>query len=155
MNRGQKINQKFVSKEAAWKSRIGIIVSRFNEDITEKLLEGAIETLTAHGVVRKNINVTYVPGGFEIPLACQRLAKSRKKYHALIAIGCVIKGDTDHYYYIAGESTRGTMDIMLKTGVPIANCILTLNTLKQAQARTKTGSNKGAEAALAALSMVY
>lgn len=134
--------------------RIGIVVAKFNEDITEKLLEGARKTLLESGVLEKNIEVVCVPGGFEIPLACQRMVESKKKYHALIAIGCVIRGDTDHYVYIANEATRGVMDVMLMYNVLIANCILTVDTLEQAQERCGKKDNKGSESAFAALQMI-
>jgi len=127
-------------------------VAEFNGDITEKLQKGALMTLTQSGVKEKNIKTVMVPGGFEIPLACKRLAQSRKKYDALIAIACVIRGDTDHYVYIANESNRGTMEVMLKNSIPIANCILTVNTLKQAKDRCGK-DNKGSEAALAVMQM--
>jgi 6,7-dimethyl-8-ribityllumazine synthase len=155
MNRkeSKKVIKSNISKTKAQKLRVGIVVSEFNSDITEKLLEGVKKILITHGVKEVNIEVVWVPGGFEIPLACQKLAKSRKKYNALIAIGCVIRGDTDHYVYIANESIRGTMDVMLRYNIPISNCILTVNTPKQAKERCGK-DNKGAEAALAALQMV-
>lgn len=134
--------------------RIAIVVAKFNEDITSELLVWAKKTLLDHGVQEKNIETVFVPGGFEIPLACKRLATARKKYDALIAIGCVIRGDTDHYVYIAGESSRGIMDVMLETGVLIANCILTVNTVQQAKDRCGKTGNKGSEAAMAVLEMV-
>lgn len=143
-----------VSGARSQKVRIGIVVSEFNSDITEKLLEGAKECFAENGVKEKNIDIVWVPGGFEIPLALKRLARGRKKYDALVAIGCVIRGDTDHYVYIAGESTRGAMDVMLSEDIPVANCILTVNTLKQARERCGKTGNKGAEAAIAALRMV-
>lgn len=136
------------------KLHIGIVVAKFNEDITEKLLEGAMKTLLESGVQEKNVTLVRVPGGFEIPIACLRLAKAKKKYDALIAIGCVIRGDTDHYVYIAGESSRGVMDVMLETNTLITNCILTVNTLRQAQDRCGNVGNKGSEAALAVLEMM-
>jgi 6,7-dimethyl-8-ribityllumazine synthase len=134
--------------------RIGIVVAKFNEDITSRLLEGAVETLIEHGVSRQNIEVKNVPGGFEIPLACQKMARAKQKPNAIIAIGCVIRGDTDHYVYIANESTRGVMDVMLSESIHIANCILTVNTLEQAELRAVDGEdNKGREAAIATLVM--
>lgn len=132
--------------------KIGIVVSRFNEDITGKMLEGALETLKENKVKKENIKIVWVPGSFEIPLACQRLAQS-KKYDALVAIGCVIKGGTDHYYYICNEASRGIMDVMLKYSIPIGFGVLTTNNLKQAQARSRGRHNKGREAAEAALAM--
>lgn len=155
MNRGtQKKTECVIAAERAKKLRIGIVVAKFNEDITEKLLEGAMKTLLETGLQEKNITLVRVPGGFEVPIACKRLAISRKKPDAIIAIGCVIRGDTDHYVYIAGESSRGVMDVMLETDTLITNCILTVNTLKQAQERCGKVGNKGSEAALAALEMM-
>lgn len=132
------------------KLRIGIVVSLFNDDITQKMLQGARECLKENGVKEKNIKVVFAPGSFEIPYFCQRLAKT-KKYDALIAVGCVIKGDTDHYYYIAGEASRGVMDIGLKYDIPIGFDIITVNNLAQARARSGPKNNKGREAALAVL----
>ena len=154
MNREQaKQENEILSEQQAKKLRIGIVMAKFNADITEKLLLSAGTTLLRAGVLEKNIDITEVPGGFEIPLGCQRMLESKKKYDALIAIGCVIRGDTDHYVYIAGEATRGTMEVMLASGIPIANCILTVNTLKQAQDRCGRTGNKGSESALSALEM--
>lgn len=133
--------------------RVGIVVSDYNHDITYPMRDGAIETLKAAGIKEESIIVVEAPGAFEIPILCQKLISS-KKIDGIIAIGCVIKGDTDHYHFIAGESTRGIMDVMLKTGVPISNAILTVNNLKQAQIRSKGSMNKGVEAATALLSIL-
>lgn len=138
-------------KSGGVKLRIGIVVSEYNNDITYPMRDAAIETLKSVGV--KNIDVVNAPGGFEIPILCQRLAKTGK-YDGLIAIGCVIRGDTDHYIYIANESTRGVMDVMLKYDIPIANAILTVNNLKQAQIRSRGKTNKGMEAANALLAVL-
>ena len=135
------------------KLKIGIVVSRFNENITGKMLEGALDVLKENKVKEKNIKIIRVPGSFEIPLACQKLAKTRK-FDALVAIGCVIKGETDHYYYICNEASRGVMDVMLKFDIPIGFGVLTCNNLKQAQVRSRGKENKGREAAEAALSMI-
>lgn len=135
------------------KLKVSIVVSKFNEDITGNLLKGAVETLRKNKVKEKNIKIVWVPGSFEIPLACQKLAQT-KKYDGLIALGCVIKGDTDHYYYVAGESVRGVMDVMLKFNVPISLGIITTNNLKQAKNRSGTKSNKGAESAQALLEVI-
>jgi len=133
--------------------KIAIAVSKFNQDITKKMLEGALAVLKLNKIKKNNINIIWVPGSFEIPLACQKLARS-KKFDGLIALGCVIKGETDHYYYIAGEASRGIMDVMLKFNIPIGFGIITTNNLKQAQARSHGKSNKGAEAAQAVLEMI-
>ena len=133
--------------------RFGVAISEYNGDITEKLLAGAQKELLRAGVLRKNIAVLRVPGSFELPLACERLAESGR-YDALLALGCVIKGETDHYYFIAGETARGIMEVMLKRDIPIGFGVLTVDTLAQAQARSSGGNNKGAEAARAALQMI-
>lgn len=134
------------------KFKIGIVVARFNSDITEKMLKGALKTLKENKVKENNIKVIYVPGSFEIPFACQELARS-KKFNALIALGCVIKGETNHFYYVAGEAARGVQDVMLKFNIPIGFGIITTNNLKQARTRSTGRGNKGEEAALAALEM--
>lgn len=135
------------------KLKIGIIVSLFNDNITKPMLEGALETLAENKVKKENIKTVWVPGSFEIPLACQRLAQA-KKYDALVTIGCVIKGETDHFYYICNETSRGVMDMMLKFDIPIGFGVLTTQNLKQAQVRSRGKENKGREAAEAALAMV-
>lgn len=133
--------------------RIGIVVSRFNEFITGQLLAGARDALVRHGVDPDAIDVAWVPGAFEIPLAAQRLARSGR-YDAVVALGAVIRGSTPHFDYVAGEAVKGIAQVALATGVPIALGILTTDTLEQAieRAGTKAG-NKGAEAALSALEM--
>lgn len=135
------------------KLKIGIVVSQFNSNITKPMLEGAFETLKENKVKKENIKTLWVPGSFEVPLACQRLAKS-EKYDALIALGCVIKGETDHYYYICNEASRGIMDVMLEYNIPIGFGVLTTQNLKQAEVRSHGKENKGREAAEAALAMV-
>ncbi|MDP1620417.1 MAG: 6,7-dimethyl-8-ribityllumazine synthase [Candidatus Moranbacteria bacterium] len=135
------------------KLKIAIVVSKFNPDITGKMFVGAVETLRKNGVLEKNIQTVWVPGAFEIPLACQRLAQT-KKYDGLVALGCVIKGDTDHYHYVSDGSIHGVMDVMLKTDLPIGLGIITTVNLKQAQERSSGRHNKGAEAAQAVLEMI-
>lgn len=132
---------------------IAIVIAEFNSDITQGMLKGALEVLAESGVKENNIDIVWVPGGFEIPLMCQKLARARKKVDAILALGCVIRGDTDHYVYIANEATRGVMDVMLTYNIPIANAILTVNNLKQAKLRAGK-DNKGKEAAHAALQML-
>ena len=131
-----------------------IVVSRFNSFITESLLAGALDTLKRHGVSEQNITVVRVPGAYEIPLAVQRLATA-KKYHALIALGAVIRGGTPHFDYVASECVKGIAGIALKQDIPIALGVLTVDSIEQAieRAGTKAG-NKGTEAALSALEMV-
>jgi len=135
------------------KLKVGIVVSQFNDNVTQSMLEGALETLAENKVKKENIKTVWVPGSFEIPLACQRLAQV-KKYDALVAIGCVIKGETDHFYYICDEVSRGVMDVMLKYNLPVGFGVLTCNNLKQAEARSRGKHNKGCEAAEAALAMI-
>lgn len=130
--------------------RVGLVVSSYNSDITFSMRDGALEILKNAGVNEKNIFLFEAPGAFEMPIVCQKIIKS-KKLNGIIAIGCVIKGDTDHYHFIAQESTRGIMDVMLKTGVPITNAILTVNNLRQAKLRSEGKMNKGIEASLALL----
>lgn len=133
--------------------KVGVVVSRFNSNITDPMLEGALETLKENKVKEGNIEIVRVPGSFEIPIACQKLAKT-KKYNALVAIGCVIKGETDHYYYICTEVSRGIMNVMLENNIPVGFGVLTCQNLKQAEVRSRGKENKGREAAEAALAMV-
>ncbi|MEI6478723.1 MAG: 6,7-dimethyl-8-ribityllumazine synthase [bacterium] len=134
-------------------SKIAIVVSEFNSDITYPMKDGAIEELKVRGIQEKNIKVFDVPGAFEIPFVCKKITRS-KKYDGIIAIGCVIRGDTDHYVYIAGESSRGIMEVMLENNIPIANAILTVNNLEQAKIRSEGDTNKGIEAATALLNIL-
>lgn len=134
--------------------RFGIVVSRFNDFITAKLLEGALDALYRHGVLEEDIVVVRVPGSFEIPMAAKKLAE-RKKYDAVICLGAVIRGATTHHEYIAAEVTKGIANTALETGLPISFGVLTTDSLEQAieRAGTKLG-NKGFEAAVSALEMV-
>lgn len=150
MQRNKKSNNKIIDGS---KLKIGIVVSKFNSDITESLLSGALKFLEKNKIKKENIKIVRVPGSFEIPLACLRLAKA-KKYDALIALGCVIKGETDHYYYISSTTSHGIMDVMLKYNIPIGFGVITVNNLKQARARSGSKNNKGFEAAEAAVEMV-
>jgi len=133
--------------------RFGIVVSRFNQFITERLLRSALDALESAGASEKQIEVVRVPGSFEIPLASKKLAESGK-VQAVIAIGCVLRGETTHYDHICTEVARGVQLAQLDTGVPIIFCVLTCDTLEQAidRARLK-GGNKGHEAGLAAIEM--
>ncbi len=134
--------------------KICIVVSRFNEFITKRLLEGAIDTLVRHEIDEKNIDIIWVPGSFEIPFVCKQVAKTNS-YHGIIALGAIIKGETSHNEYIATEVTKGIAQVMLETGIPIAYGIITPDNLEQAieRAGTKEG-NKGAQAALTVLELV-
>ncbi len=135
-------------------ARFGIVVARFNALITEKLLEGALDTLKRHGVDTDTVDVAWAPGAFELPLVVQKLARS-DRYDCVIALGCVIRGGTPHFDYVAGEAAKGLGVVQLQTGVPVAFGVLTTNSIEQAleRAGTKMG-NKGGEAAMAALEMV-
>ena len=133
--------------------RFGIVASRFNDFIVDRLLNAAVSTLLKHGVAAGDIEVVRVPGAFETPLALKKLAMSRR-YQALIALGCVIRGATPHFDYVAGEATRGIGQLSLGEQIPIGFGILTVESIEQAieRAGTKAG-NKGADAALAAIEM--
>jgi 6,7-dimethyl-8-ribityllumazine synthase len=133
--------------------RFGIVVSRFNSFITERLLEGALDTLRRHGADEDQITIVRVPGSFEIPLILKKMAKSNG-YDALLALSAIIRGDTPHFDYVAAEASKGVAQISWETGVPIAFGILTTNTIEQAveRAGTKAG-NKGADAANTAIEM--
>ena len=131
-----------------------IVVGRFNSFVVESLLEGAIDTLKRHGIEESKIRVIRVPGAFEIPLAVQKVA-AQKKDDAIIALGAVIRGGTPHFEYVSGESSKGVAQVSLEHDVPVANGILTVNSIEQAIERSGTkAGNKGAEAALSALEMV-
>ena len=133
--------------------RFAIVVSRFNEEITEGLLRGARERLAEASVPDDNITVIHVPGAFEIPITAQRLGESGE-YDAVICLGCLIKGDTMHFEYIAGAASHGIAQAAAATGVPMAFGVLTTLTEEQAVERSLTGlDNKGREAAAAALDM--
>jgi 6,7-dimethyl-8-ribityllumazine synthase len=133
--------------------RFGIVVSRFNELISKKLLEGAIDCLIRHGAGNDSISILWVPGAFEIPLAAKKMAKS-SKYNAIICMGAVIRGNTPHFDYIAAEVAKGIAHIGLELEVPVIFGVLTTDTIDQAieRAGTKSG-NKGWDAALTAIEM--
>lgn len=134
--------------------RFALVAARFNRDVVDKLVQGALGALQQHGVGEDRIDMAWVPGSFEIPLVAERLARSGK-YAAIIALGAVIKGETDHYEYVAGPAAQGVAQASLTTGVPVIFGILTCRTEEQALDRAggKEG-NKGADAALAAIEMV-
>ena len=133
--------------------RFGIVVSRFNSFITDRLLAGALDALKAAGASPSSIEIVRVPGSFEIPLAAKKLAAAGR-CDSVIAIGCILRGETSHFDYIATEVARGVQLAQLDTGVPIIFCVLTCDTLEQAidRAGLKSG-NKGAEAGVAAIEM--
>lgn len=136
----------------ASKKRVGIVVASFNADITDPMLEGSLAVLAEWKVKQKNITVVKVPGSFEIPLAVQKLAK-KKKYDCIVAIGCIMKGETKHDEYIAHAVAQGLMRIMLDTGVPVALGVITPNTLEQARVRSRGETNHAASATRAVLGM--
>lgn len=134
--------------------RVAIVVSRWNSFITERLLEGSLDAFKRHGGdLETGATIVRVPGSFEIPLVVQKLCKSGK-YDAVIALGCVIRGATAHFDYVAGEVTKGVAQAMMETGVPAIFGVLTTDSIEQAieRAGTKAG-NKGAEAATVAIEM--
>jgi len=131
--------------------KFGLVVSRFNEFFTGKLLAGAQDALLRHGVNDADIEVAWTPGSFEIPLVAQKMARS-KKYDAIICLAAVIRGGTPHWEYIAAEATKGIARVSLETGIPVINSIITTETLEQAveRAGSKAG-NKGFDAAVSAI----
>ncbi len=130
-----------------------IVIARFNEFIGSKLLSGAVDELIRHGVKENNIDIIWVPGAFEIPLAAKRAALSGK-YSAIITLGAVIKGSTSHYDYVCAEVSKGVASVSLETSVPVIFGVLTCDNIEQAieRAGTKAG-NKGADAAKSAIEM--
>ncbi len=134
--------------------KIGIAASRFNEFITNKLVTGAQDSLTRHGVAEDDITLAWVPGAFELPIIAKQMAKSGK-YDAVICVGAVIRGATSHYDYVCAEVSKGIAAVALETGVPVLFGVLTTDTIEQAieRAGTKAG-NKGADCAMSALEMV-
>ncbi|MDQ3985150.1 MAG: 6,7-dimethyl-8-ribityllumazine synthase [Actinomycetota bacterium] len=133
--------------------RVAVVASRFDEAIGKRLLEGALDCLRRHGVAQEDTSVVWVPGAFEIPIAARRFASS-KEVDAIVCVGAVIRGETAHFDYVAGEAARGIADVARETGVPVAFGVLTTENREQALERSggKVG-NKGYDAALAALEM--
>jgi 6,7-dimethyl-8-ribityllumazine synthase len=133
--------------------RFAVVVSRFNNLITERLLRGAIDALEKSGATKADIEIVEVPGAFELPLAAKKLAE-KGEYDALIAIGCVIRGETSHYDYVCSETARGLQLAQMDTGMPIIFCVLTCETQEQAMARAGGDhGNKGFDSGLAAIEM--
>ena len=133
--------------------KIGVVVGRFNEFITAKLLDGALDGLKRHGVAEENIDIAWVPGAFEVPLIAKKMAEANK-YDAIIGLGTVIRGSTTHYDYVCNEAAKGIASVSLSTGVPIIFGIVTTETIEQAieRAGTKVG-NKGYDSAVSAIEM--
>jgi 6,7-dimethyl-8-ribityllumazine synthase len=133
--------------------RFALVVSRFNEFITKRLLDGALDCLLRHGAEEEDLHLVRVPGAFELPYAAKRLAASNS-YDAIIALGAVIRGATPHFEYVAGEAAKGIASASLETGVPIIFGVITANSIDEAIERAGTkGGNKGFEAALSAIEM--
>lgn len=145
------IEGKVVAKEGM---RVGIIASRFNSFIVEKLLDGAVDGLVRHGVDDKNITAVWVPGAFEIPVVAKKMAES-DKYDAVIAVGAVIRGSTSHYDYVCSEVSKGIAQVGMATGKPVLFGVITTENIEQAieRAGSKAG-NKGYDCALAAIEMI-
>jgi len=133
--------------------KICVVASRFNEFITNKLIEGAVDALVRHGVNKDDIVLVRVPGAFELPITIKRIAE-KQNYDAIVALGTIIRGATPHFDYVAAEATKGIAQVMLEKGVPVAFGVITADTIEQAieRAGSKAG-NKGWDAALAALEM--
>jgi 6,7-dimethyl-8-ribityllumazine synthase len=133
--------------------KIGIVVARFNDFITGRLVEGALDGLQRHGVAEADIEIVRVPGAYEIPLVAKRLAQA-KKYNAIICLGAVIRGATPHFEYVSAEVSKGVASVSQDTGMPVIFGVLTTDTIEQAieRAGTKSG-NKGWDAALSAIEM--
>jgi 6,7-dimethyl-8-ribityllumazine synthase len=133
--------------------KFGIIAARFNDFITSRLVDGALDGLQRHGVAEADIEIVRVPGAYEIPLAARMLAQSRK-FHAIICLGAVIRGATPHFEYVSAEVSKGVASVSLETGLPVIFGVLTTDTIEQAieRAGTKSG-NKGWDAALSAIEM--
>lgn len=134
--------------------RIAIIAARWNSNITDSLLDGAVRALARHGIAESDMDVFRVPGAFELPLACQKAAR-KGIYDAVVALGCVIRGGTPHFEYVCAETTRGIGEVSLREDLPVAFGLLTTDDLEQAEERSGNNSeNKGEEAALTALEMI-
>lgn len=148
------MGQVFEGRFDAGGQKIGIVASRFNEFFTRELLAGAEDCLRRHGVPSARVDVAWVPGSFEIPLAAQRLVRTGN-YGAVICLGCLIQGDTPHFSFVAGEVTKGIAQVSLESGIPVIFGLITADTLEQAMERagTKAG-NKGFDAAATALEMI-
>lgn len=142
--------EKDVEPRDASSLKVGIAISRFNGDITEAMLVGARKTLREWNVPDKNVFIAHTFGSFELPHACQRLMK-KHRLNAVIAIGCIVKGETSHDAYLAQATMHGLMRVMLDTRTPVGLAVLTTNTLAQARVRARGNTNSGEKAAIAAL----
>jgi 6,7-dimethyl-8-ribityllumazine synthase len=146
-------NQSFDSQLKAAGFRFAVVVSRFNSQVTEPLLAGALEALSQRGADLKTVDIVHVPGAWELPIAARAIA-NRNKHDAIICLGAVVRGETPHFDYVAGEAARGIANASADTGVPMAFGVLTTNTMEQALDRAggKSG-NKGFDAAMTAIEM--
>jgi 6,7-dimethyl-8-ribityllumazine synthase len=132
---------------------VAIVASRFNAPVVQRLLDGAVAELAEHGIGNDRVTIVLVPGAWELPLACRRLAEAGG-HHAVVALGCVIRGETPHFEFVCAEAARGITDAAKDTGVPVAFGLVTTDTLAQAEARSGGAhGNKGIEAAAAAIEM--
>ena len=146
--------RQFIAAPAGAGIRVGIAVSRFNQSVTDQLVAGAVETLERQGVAPDAIDIASVPGAFELPLCAQRLVQTGR-YDGLICLGAVVRGETPHFDFVAGEAARGVRDLSLRLDTPIAFGVLTTDTIEQALARAGGDrGNKGAEAAVTVLEMI-
>ena len=133
--------------------RFAVVASRFNHHVTEKLAEGAMDALVRHGAAAEDVDLVWVPGAWELPFAARRLAAT-ERYNALVVVGAVVRGDTPHFDYVAGEASRGIANASVEFEIPIGFGVLTCDTMAQAEARAGgEHGNKGWDAALAALEM--
>jgi 6,7-dimethyl-8-ribityllumazine synthase len=144
--------KEFVGKTQSQGFKIGVVVSRFNEMITEGLLAGALNTLKEAGIADEAITLVRVPGSFEIPLAAQRLAQTGT-FEAIVCLGAVIRGETPHFDYICLQASNGLREVALKYDLPVTFGIITADTVEQALARADEDRNKGSEAAISAVEM--
>lgn len=151
MKQIQVLEGNVVAKEGM---KVGIVASRFNEIIVNKLLGGAVDGLVRHGVEESNITAVWVPGAFEIPVIAAKMAQSGK-YDAVICVGAVIRGDTTHYDYVCNEVSKGIAQVGLNTGIPVLFGVITTENIEQAISRAGSkGGNKGYDCALSAIEMV-
>lgn len=148
-----KVFQGHLSNERNKNVKVAIVVARFNEFITSKLLDGALDNLRRHGVQEENINVAWVPGAFEIPLIAEKLAA--KDYDGVICLGAVIRGSTSHYDYVCAEVSKGIAQVALKSGKPVMFGVLTTDTIEQAIERSGSkAGNKGFDSAAGLIEMI-
>ncbi len=144
----------FEGKLEAKSCKVAVVVSRFNSFMTQRMLEGALDTLSRHGMDENKIDVLWVPGAFEMPLACKKLAAS-KKYDGIVALACVIRGATPHFEYVSSEVSKGIAKVMIDESTPIGFGVVTADNMEQAieRAGSKSG-NKGSDAAMSVIEMV-